>query len=112
VKKQGSIKTFYKAQSIPGRIMMSSMYAIIPAYVRYDKGIGRNVKLLYGELYALADKKGYAQVSNECLSKLFGARKSSIVKWIKILADKGYIKAEYDPPRIKIIPQAFCHLHK
>jgi predicted transcriptional regulator len=83
--------------------MMAGMYyTIIPAYVRYDKGIGSDVKLLYRELAALANGKGFTEISNECLSRLFGARKSSIAKSIKILADKGYIKAEYDPLRIKI----------
>ena len=40
-------------------------YAVIPAEVRYAKNLKANEKLMYGELTALANEKGYCYASNE-----------------------------------------------
>ena len=40
-------------------------YAVIPAEVRYSKNLKANEKLMYGELTALANEKGYCYASNE-----------------------------------------------
>jgi len=72
-----------------------SFYAIIPASVRYDKKVNPNAKLLYGELTALTKKKGYSWASNAYFSSLYDVDKSTISRWIKSLADAGYIRIEY-----------------
>lgn len=72
-----------------------SYFGIIPATVRYDKSLKANAKLLYSELTCLSEKDGYCYASNNYFAKLYEVDPSSISKWLKQLADKGYIKIEY-----------------
>ena len=66
-------------------------YAVIPANVRYDDDIPANAKLLYGEITALCNDKGYCLASNDYFAKLYNVSSRSISRWIKSLTDKGYI---------------------
>lgn len=72
--------------------MQKSYYAIIPANVRYDKELTPNAKLLYGEITALCNEKGYCWASNSYFSELYNVSKVSVSKWINQLIAKGYIK--------------------
>lgn len=74
--------------------MQKNYYAIIPANVRYDPELTPNAKLLYGEITALCNEKGYCWASNSYFSELYGVSKVSISKWIKQLTEKGYINSE------------------
>lgn len=69
-------------------------YAIIPANVRYDNELNPNAKLLYGEITALCNEKGYCWSNNDYFSKLYNVSKTSISKWINLLVEKKYIKSE------------------
>ena len=69
-------------------------YAVIPANVRYDKTLTPNAKLLYGEITALCNEKGFCWVNNEYFAELYGVSKTSISKWIGLLIDKGYLQSE------------------
>ena len=71
-----------------------SYYAIIPANVRYDTEISPNAKLLYGEITALCNQKGFCWATNEYFSKLYGVSERTIKTLIKQLNDKNYIKIE------------------
>ncbi len=71
-----------------------SYYAIIPANVRYDAELTPNAKLLYGEITALCNEKGYCWATNDYFAKLYNVSKKSISNWISTLAKKGYIYSE------------------
>jgi len=71
-------------------------YAIIPARIRYDKDITANAKLLYGEITALCNEKGYCWASNSYFAKLYDVTPQAISKWVNSLSDKGYLKLEYE----------------
>ena len=49
---------------------LKSYYAIIPANVRYDPDLTPNAKLLYGEITALTNDKGYCWASNNYFANL------------------------------------------
>ncbi|MGX7202358.1 hypothetical protein BCR22_07215 [Enterococcus plantarum] len=68
-----------------------SYFAIIPAIVRYDNDLNGNAKLLYGELTALANEKGYCWATNLYFANLYGVSKRTIISWMKQLEKKKYI---------------------
>lgn len=84
--------------------MQKSYYAIIPANVRYDKTLSPNSKLLYGEITALCNEKGYCWASDSYFSDLYEVNKSTIQRWFKQLEDKQYItrKVIYEEGTLKI----------
>ena len=73
-----------------------SYYAIIPANVRYDKELTANAKLLYGEITALTNEKGYCWASNNYFADLYGVTPQAVSRWVNILAKKGYVNIEYE----------------
>ena len=70
-------------------------FAVIPASVRYDKRLKANEKLLYGEITALTNERGYCWASNKYFSDLYGVTTQAVSKWINGLKDCGYISIEY-----------------
>ncbi len=73
-----------------------SFYAVIPANVRYDKRLTPNAKLLYGEITALCNDKGYCWASNNYFAELYDVTPQAISKWVNSLSDNGFIKLEYE----------------
>jgi len=71
-----------------------SYYAIIPASVRYDEGLGSSAKLLYGEISSLCHEKGYCWANNHYFSKLYGVSIRSISAWIGQIEKQGHIRCE------------------
>ena len=71
-----------------------NFYAIIPANVRYDNELTANAKLLYGEITALCNSKGFCWATNEYFADLYGVSRTSISNWINALIKKGYITRE------------------
>ena len=72
-----------------------SYYAVIPAEVRYDNKLSANAKLLYGEITALCNKKGFCWASNKYFAELYGVTDRSIKTWINQLVSNDYIKVNY-----------------
>ncbi|EHL11157.1 hypothetical protein HMPREF9629_00694 [Peptoanaerobacter stomatis] len=74
--------------------MNKGYYAVIPANVRYDKNIPANAKLLYGEITALANDKGYCWASNSYFAELYEVSKETISRWISKLEKSGYVNVQ------------------
>ena len=71
-----------------------SYYAVLPANIRYDKNITPNAKLLYAEITALCNDKGYCWAGNAYFAELYGVTKTSISNWISSLQKNGYIDVQ------------------
>ena len=69
-------------------------YAIIPANVRYDPELTPNAKLLYGEITALCNAKGYCWATNSYFAKLYNVKPHAISVWISSLVKRGYIHSD------------------
>ena len=74
--------------------MNKGYYAIIPADVRYDVRLIPNAKLLYGEITALCNEKGFCWAMNEYFADLYSVSKVSVSKWVGNLRDCGYIEVQ------------------
>ncbi len=84
--------------------MQKSYYAIIPANIRYDSNLPPNAKLLYGEITALCNEKGYCWASDSYFAELYKVNKSTVQRWFKQLEDGGYISRTvvYEEGTLKI----------
>ena len=74
--------------------VQSSYYAIIPAYIRYNKELKFAERLMYGEITALSNKEGYCFASNRYLADLYRVSQSTISRWISHLAEIGSLHIE------------------
>ena len=71
-------------------------FALIPASVRYDKNLKPLAKLLYGEITALCNEKGYCWASNSYFAELYETTNETISRYISQLKEYGYIKIDYN----------------
>ena len=76
-------------------LVQRNYYAVLPANVRYDKNITPNAKLLYAEITALCNDKGYCWAGNAYFAELYGVTKTSISNWISSLQKNGYIDVQF-----------------
>ena len=72
--------------------MQKNYYAIIPANIRYDEDLPPNAKLLYGEITALCNEKGYCWAGNSYFAELYKVTNRTISSWVNTLEQKGYIE--------------------
>ena len=77
--------------------LQRAYYAIIPANVRYDKDLTANAKLLYGEITALCNERGYCWATNSYFAELYSVSTRTVAEWISQLNKKKYIHVEMKP---------------
>ena len=71
-----------------------SFYSILTADVRYDERIGDFAKLLYSDLTARCNRKGYCWPTNEQLAEDHRKNTRTIVRTLRELESAGYIATE------------------
>lgn len=76
------------------QITNKSYYAILPANVRYDKKLTPGAKLLYAEITALCNEKGFSWATNDYFEKLYNVNDRTIQRWLKDLKNENYIYIE------------------
>lgn len=69
-----------------------SYWAVLPATVRYDEKIPASAKLIYAEISALTEKRGFCYASNDYLMQLFGVSERTLQRHLKALEGRGYIQ--------------------
>jgi hypothetical protein len=70
-----------------------SYYSILTADVRYHDKLSPFDKLLYSDITALTNKKGYCNASNKYFSKVFNKSISTISRSISTLSDNNLIES-------------------
>lgn len=71
-----------------------SFFAILPADVRYDPELTPLEKILYAEISALTNERGYCWAGNQYFARLYGRHEHSISRSINKLEGRGYINIE------------------
>lgn len=69
-------------------------YAIIPASVRYDSTLPSTAKLLYAEITALSNDKGYCWASNAYFAELYHITTRSVGSLLSKLKKNGHVHIE------------------
>lgn len=88
-------------------------YAIIPAKVRYCKQLPILARMLYGELTALANEKGYCWASNAYFAELYEVSKDRISRLISMLEISGFISTEIiTDPKTKVVLKRKIYIEK
>ena len=67
-------------------------WAVLPAQVRYDAQLPSTAKLLYAEISALADQRGYCFAPNSYFMKLFRISERTLQDHLRALKAGGYIR--------------------
>ena len=71
-----------------------SYYGILPADVRYDERLCPMAKIIYTEITALQDQKGYAWPSNGYFAKLYSVDSGTVSGWVAQLVKCGFVKMD------------------
>lgn len=74
-----------------------SYYAVIPAPVRYCKGLPPAAKLLFGEITALCSVEGFCWATNAYFCDLYEVDRSTLQRWLSALVAEGFIRVEAPP---------------
>lgn len=69
-----------------------SYFAVIPASVRYDEKLPMGARMLYGEITALINERGYCWATNGYFAELYKTSLRTISDWLAKLERCGYIQ--------------------
>ena len=70
-------------------------YGILTANVRYSTQLSMSEKIMFTEITALSNAKGYCSAKNKYFADLYNKSEKTISLWIKDLKDCGFIRIEY-----------------
>lgn len=68
-----------------------SYWAVLPAQIRYDPSLPPNAKILYAEISALTNERGYCYADNAYFCQLYELSERTIIRLINALDKAGYI---------------------
>ena len=71
-----------------------SYYGILTAEVRYDEKLPDKAKIMFSEVTALSNAKGYCNASNRYFADLYNRDPSTVSRWFKALRVRGHIAIE------------------
>lgn len=75
----------------------SRLFLNIPALVAHDKVLLKKSPkaiLLFGEIYSMLNVTGSFYMSNNTIAKRLDCSRQSVINYIKLLKDRGYIESE------------------
>ncbi len=75
------------------------LFAIIPVELLYEDSVPATAKLLYGEIYRLADADGWCDASNKDFCELLGCGENTVRNLLKALVRVGQISVHTEPRR-------------
>ena len=70
---------------------LPNFYAIIPSFIRYDSKITNFDKIMYAEITALTNAKGYCYAFNSYFELVFNVSVSTVKRSLSRLDKKNYI---------------------
>ena len=76
------------------QVQKPGYWAVLPAAVRYDPQLPPSAKILYAEISALTDQRGFCFASNDYFRKLYGMGERTVRRLIAQLQESGYIRIQ------------------
>lgn len=66
----------------------------LPIGIMRDYRISPGARILYAEILAACQEKGFYNVKNKELAELYGVTENTISRWAVSLRDRGYIRLD------------------
>lgn len=79
-----------------------SFYTILPAFIRYCKELSYFEMILYSEIVARTNKKGFCWTSNKTFCELYNCSERTITRTIKKLLDLKFLKCYFSNYKGKV----------
>ena len=76
--------------------MTATYYTILPAEIRLDKRLLPYERLIFSDILAFSNTKGYCYATNRYFAKIYSVSVVSVSTWISNLIKYGYISRIYD----------------